>query len=105
MRSEVSTAKQFIMARKKQRKKGRVRTVVLFLVLPLIVWFIAFLVWFYWYDLSNLFVKKDARPVHSKPALPIDKDERRERTLSPKPQEKILDEDRKKLEDILKRRS
>jgi hypothetical protein len=91
------------MAGKKQRKKVRVRTVVLFLLLPLIVWFIAFLLWFYWYDLTNLFVK-DARPVRS-PARPVDRDERRERAPTSKPQERIFDDDRKKLDDILKRRS
>jgi hypothetical protein len=93
------------MARKKQRKKSRLRTTLLLLLLPLIVWFFAFLIWFYWYDLSKFIGKDDARPVRSKPARQIDKDEQGERAPSPKPQEKIFDEDRKKLEDILKRRS
>ena len=41
------------MARKKQRKKSWLRTLALFLLIPLAVWLIAFLLWFYWYDLSK----------------------------------------------------
>jgi len=92
------------MVQKKQLKKVRVRTVALFLLFPLVVWFIAFFVWFYWYDLSDLFGKNDRGPVQS-PARSIDNNQRRERAPSSKPQEKILEDDRKKLEDILKRRS
>jgi hypothetical protein len=93
------------MARKKLRKKSRLRTVLLFLLLPLIVWFIAFLLWFYWYDLSEFFTKDDPRPGRAKAASPRDKDERRERAPSPKPREKIFEEERKNLEDVLKQRS
>jgi hypothetical protein len=93
------------MARKKQHKKSWLRVLVLFLVIPLAVWLSAFLVWFYWHDLSNLFTKDAPRRVSPKPARQIEKDDRRERTPAPQPQEKILEEDRKKLEDVLKRRN
>ncbi len=94
------------MARKKkQRKKSWLRTLVLFLVIPLAVWLIAFLIWFYGYDLSNLFTKDAPRPVSPKPARQIEKDDRRKRTSTPQPQEKIYEEDRKKLEDVLKQRN
>ena len=76
---------------------------VLFLVTPLAVWLIAFLIWFYWYDLGRLFTKDESRRVT--PKRQIDKDERRERAPSPQPREKLFDEDRKKLDDILKRRN
>lgn len=91
------------MARKKQRKKSWLRMLVLFLVTPLAVWLIAFLIWFYWYDLGRLFTKDESRRVT--PKRQIDKDERRERAPSPQPREKLFDEDRKKLDDILKRRN
>jgi hypothetical protein len=93
------------MARKKQRKKSWLRTLVLFLVIPLAVWLIAFLIWFYWYDLSNLLSKDAPRRVSPKSARQIEKDDRRERTPAPQPQEKIFEEDRKKLEDVLKQRN
>ena len=93
------------MARKKQRKKSWLRTLVLFLVIPLAVWAIAFLIWFYWYDLSNLVTKDAPHRASPKPARQIEKDDRRERTAAPQPQEKLFEEDRKKLEDVLKQRN
>ena len=77
----------------------------LFLVTPLAVWLIAFLIWFYWYDLGRLFTQDESRRATPKPARQIDKDEQRGRARSPQPREKLFDEDRKKLEDILKRRN
>ena len=93
------------MARKKQRKKSWLRTAVLLLLLPPIVWFVAFLLWFYWYDLSAVVTKDHAPPARSKPARQVDKDERRESVPAKRPEERILDDDRKRLEDILKRRN
>ena len=91
------------MARKKQRKKSWLRTLVLFLLIPVAVWSIAFLLWFYWYDLSSLFSREGR--VSPKPPRQIGKDDRRERLPAPQPQEKIFEEDRKQLEDVLKRRN
>ena len=93
------------MARKKQRKKNWFRTLVLLLLLPLIVWFLAFLLWFYWYDVSKVFRKDDARPARANPARQIDKIERRESVPARRSEERILDDDRKSLEDVLKRRN
>ncbi|MGH7854643.1 MAG: hypothetical protein ACREP3_14450 [Candidatus Binatia bacterium] len=93
------------MARKKQRKRGWLRTLVLFLLIPLAVWSIAFLIWFYWYDLSNLFSREGPGRASPKPPRQTEKDDRRERTPAPQPQEKIFEEDRKQLEDVLKRRN
>lgn len=92
------------MARRKQRNKSRVRTLILFLLIPLIVWFLAFLLWFYWYDLRKAFTKEDAPPRRSKPARQVET-ERRESVPAKPPKEQILDDDRKSLEDILKRRN
>ena len=93
------------MARKKQRKKSWLRTLLLFLLVPLAVWAIAFLIWFYWYDLSNLFSREEPEETNSRPSRQIEKDARRESAPAPPPQEKIFEEDRKKLEDLLKRRN
>jgi hypothetical protein len=94
------------MARKKQPKKIRLRKVILLLVTPFIVWFLAFLLWFYWHDLRRWFVNEEEprRQAPPKAARPSVKEEQRERPV-PQPPEKISEEDRRKLEDILKRRN
>jgi len=88
------------VATRKRKKRGRLRTLIFFILFPLIVWLIAFLLWFYWRDLSALWNKKSA-PVDA----PVRSRERDETRPAKRPPEKILDEDRKKLEEILKRRS
>ena len=94
------------MARKKQRKRSRLRTFLLLLVIPFLVWLIAFLLWFFWYDLSKSFTKDNARQVRPKPARQGEQEERRERTAPPsQPREKIFEEDRKQLDELLKRRN
>jgi hypothetical protein len=93
-----------MVRKKKQRKRTWRRTVLLFLLVPLTVWFAAFLLWFYWYEISDLFAPKDAPRLKTKPAQQSEKNEHRERAPGPQPQERIFDEDRKNLEEILKRR-
>lgn len=93
------------MARRKQRNKSRLWMLILFLLIPLIVWFLAFLLWFYWYDLSKVLTKDNVPSAPSKPARQVDKDERHESAPAKQPEERILDDDRKRLEDILKRRN
>lgn len=93
------------MARKKQRKKSSVRMLALFLVIPFAIWLMAFLLWFYWHDLSHMFGRDEPGRMIPKPAPQMERNERRERPASEPPQEKIFEEDRQKLEDILKRRS
>lgn len=77
--------------------------VVLFFVTPLVVWLMAFLLWFYWYDLRRFFSAAEERRPVPKAARPMEKSDQRERRAPP--QEKIFDEDRKTLEDILKQRN
>ena len=93
------------MARKKQRRKSWLRTLVLFLMIPLAVWLIAFLIWFYWYDLSGLFNREGPGRASPKSPRLTETDDRRERGPAAQPQEKIFEEDRKQLEDVLKRRN
>lgn len=94
------------MARKKQPKKIGLGKVVFLIVAPFVVWFLAFLLWFYWHDLKRLFTREETlRPQPPpKAARPAVKEERRERP-APEPKEKISEEDRRKLEDILKQRN
>jgi hypothetical protein len=92
-------------ARKPRQRRGWLRIVLFFLLFPLIVWFVAFLIWFYWYNIVGLFSDTE----HKAKAVPKSetRPERREKSPIPPanaPAEKILDEDRQKLDDILKRR-
>ena len=93
------------MVQVKRKKRNWVRTIMFYLLLPPIVWVVAFIMWFYWYDLARLFSKADERP---NPTAKIEAgSENRERPKAAptnRSQEKILDEERKKLENILKQR-
>jgi hypothetical protein len=93
------------MARKKQRKTSWARMLALFLVTPVAIWLITFLLWFYWHDLSHMFARYEPGRMTPKAAPQMDRNEGREHPASEPPQEKIFEEDRQKLEDILKRRN
>jgi hypothetical protein len=93
------------MARRKQPKKSWLWKVLFFLLAPFVVWFIALALWFYWDDLSRMFGQEEPRRTAPRPERQIEKNEPREPTTPTRPQEKIFEEDRQKLEDILKRRS
>ena len=93
------------MARKKQPRKSRLGKVILLLIAPFFVWLFAFLIWFYWNDLSRWFANEQIPRRQAPNARPAEKMERRERPTPEQPQEKILEEDRRKLEEILKRRN
>ena len=98
------------MARRKQPKKRWLRRLVFFIGFPVIVWFAAFFLWFYWYDLSRWFADDTPRRQTPKAARVRENGERLEgvaadRPKSERPQEKIFEDDRQKLEDILKRRN
>jgi hypothetical protein len=89
------------MAQRKQRRTSWSRRALFYIFFPLVVWGIAFLVWFYWYDLRRV-GKQDYT---DRPKAAGDSDsEPKERPAKIRPQEKIQEEDRKKLEDIIKRR-
>jgi hypothetical protein len=94
----------FTMARRKKQRKRTWRTLLLFVLVPLTVWFGAFLLWLYWYDLNNWFMPDSARRAGPEPARQIEPNDHRGRSPVPAPQEKLFEEDRQKLEDILKRR-
>lgn len=91
------------MAQKKKAKKTSwLKTALIYLFVPLTIWFLAFVAWLYWDGITGLFSKDKAqeRPT----ARSTRQKEKAEKTPAKRPQERILDEDRKKLEDILKER-
>ena len=93
------------MAQKRRKKRSRFRRLLFYVFFPLLIWLVAFLIWFYWNNVTGLFsgaadksksaVKAGRRPERS---------EKDETPAARRPQERILDEDRKSLEDVLKRR-
>lgn len=126
IRTPVAQAK----TKKKKQDSPWLKRFLLFVIVPLFVWFLAFLIWFNWTSIEKLFSKanlEDRSPTKaSRKSERVEKPEKtdrnekasrqeepatEEKTESPRPRaeprpaetkEKILDEDRKKLEDILK---
>lgn len=82
------------MAKKRRRKRSRLKTLFLFIATPLMVWLIAFVIWFYWTDIVRL-ARNDSSQASSRTVR------KPERAPENKPKEKIFEQDRKKLEDIL----
>ena len=91
--------------KKRKSKRGVLRTVLFYILFPLSVWFVAFLLWFYWHNLTRLFGHTEPKAKPSvKSERRIDKVERDGSAPANQPKEKLSDEDRKKLDEILKRR-
>jgi hypothetical protein len=87
------------MARKRKRKKTRFKSLLLFIITPVFIWLLAFVVWLYWNPIASLFRQGEI----SSKALPqaarkIDAGEPAGKGVK----ERISDEDRKKLNEILK---
>jgi hypothetical protein len=91
------------MAQRRRRKTSWVKRLVIYLFVPLTVWLMAFLVWFYWFDLREFFVTDQAFKNRPKEARQLDKSDKAERPAAKRSPEKIFDDERKKLDDIIKR--
>lgn len=91
------------MAQRQRRKRSWVKRLLVYIFVPLSVWFIAFVMWFYWYDFRDFFIKDKEPKNRSKATREFDKGEKVEQKPATRPREKIFDEERKKLEDIIKR--
>ena len=80
-------------------------TVIFYLLFPPVVWFLAFLLWFYWYDLERLFFKASEKPRQASGQVETKQENRAEPKAPPveRAEEKILDEERHKLDSIIKR--
>lgn len=93
------------MAQKKKVKKASwLKTVLIYTFVPLLIWSLAFVAWLYWDRIAALFSTDKAKGRNTpRTTRQLEKSEK-----GPAPakrsQEKILDDDRKKLEDVLKQR-
>jgi hypothetical protein len=83
------------MAKKTKRKTSWFKTLLFFILMPFVVWALAFLIWFYWYDITG---RDDKIP----PAKASKEVERSAKPSDKSAQERIGEEDRRKLEEILK---
>jgi cytoskeletal protein RodZ len=88
------------VANKRKKKSNWFKILLLLIFVPIFVWGAAFLIWLNWYDITALLGKENTG---AKPATAS----RRETLKQPPAQdthETIQEEDRRQLEDILKRR-
>jgi hypothetical protein len=90
------------VATRKRKKRSWLKTLLIYISIPIGIWLAALLIWFYWHDLTGL-VSNDKAP-RGTPSK-VRRVERDEASPTKRPQEKILEEDRQKLEEVLKRRS
>ena len=89
------------MALKKRKKGSWLRNLLLFIFTPIIIWILAFLVWFFWRDIVKLFDKRGTAKTPPGVSRGAEKTQPRRENKS---QEKIPKEDRRKLDEILKNR-
>jgi hypothetical protein len=82
------------MAKKRKRKGSWLKKLLFFVLTPLAVWTLALLIWFYWYEITG----RDKTP----PAKANKEFERPTKPSDKSAQERIGEEDRRKLEEILK---
>ncbi|MGE5303049.1 MAG: hypothetical protein ACM3TN_06945 [Alphaproteobacteria bacterium] len=90
------------MARKRKPKKNRLRSLLLFIITPVFIWLLAFVVWLYWNPIAALF-RQGEIPSKARPQAA-----RSMNTGEPAgkgAKERISDEDRKKLDEILKKQT
>lgn len=89
---------------RKIRKRRAVKTILLFVLAPLIVWALAFLVWLYWNDLATSLTPGEDRPEPAaKSPRRLDNDESYGGWNETGAKEKLLDADRKKLDEIIRK--
>jgi cytoskeletal protein RodZ len=90
------------VAKKRKKKRRWLRSLLIFTGLPLVVWFVAFLLWFFWYDIAGYVGRDEGEPKNASRATQTSAQ------VKPLPatrsEEKILNEDRKRLEDIINKR-
>jgi hypothetical protein len=86
------------VAKKTTSKRSWLRTLFLFVLTPLVIWLLAFVLWLYWKDVSQL-SRKDSAPIQ-----PASKGAgKAEQPAKNSSKERILEDDRRKLDEILKK--
>lgn len=94
------------VAKRKKRKRSWAKTIFFFVLAPLIVWALAFFVWLYWNDIAkSLAPGKDRPELPAKTLRKFEKDDNRDRSDETRSKEKILEADREKLDDIIRKRN
>jgi hypothetical protein len=92
------------MAQRRRRKRNWIKTFLVYLLVPPFVWIVAFLIWLYWYDLRDPFITKAKEPADRlKAARQVDKGDKAPRPPAKRSAENIFDDERRKLDDIIKR--
>ena len=86
------------MAKKSKRKKSWLKTLLFVLLTPFVVWALAFLIWLYWSDITRLLNQLDKPP----PAKAGKQVERSAKPFDKSAHEGIGEEERKRLDEILK---
>ena len=82
---------------RKIRKRSAVKTILLFVLAPLIIWL-------YWNEIAKSLAPGEDHPEPAVKTLPsLDKDESRSRLTDTRAKEKISDADRKKLDEIIRK--
>ena len=89
------------MAQKKSKKTSWLRSLLLFILIPISIWILAFVIWFFWRDITKRFDKRG--PAKTPPGVSRGTEKTQPRRDN-RSQEKIPEEDRKKLDEILKNR-
>jgi flagellar biosynthesis/type III secretory pathway M-ring protein FliF/YscJ len=88
-------------AKQKNKKRSWLKRLLIYLATPFVVWFVAFLLWFFWQDMMRLFNR--SRPGEKPKAATAPSSDRTRAAPFDRGEEKIREEDRRKLEDIIKR--
>ncbi len=92
------------MASKRKKKKSELKRLVLFVLTPFVVWLSAFIIWLYWNPILHLLSHgNDQSTTRPKTTRNRDKAERSNASGEKRGPERIFDEERKKLDDILRR--
>jgi hypothetical protein len=93
------------VSRRKAKERHWLGLIVIFVAVPLVVWSVVFLGWLFWPDFAGRAVpaqisesKKTAGPPERK------SDRRQDEQSTQRSRERIAEEERKKLNDIIERR-
>jgi hypothetical protein len=92
------------VAKRKRSKRSWAKPILLFVLTPLIIWALAFVVWLYWNEIAkSLAPGEDRREPAAKTLRKLDRDQSRSRPDETGAKEKILDADRKRLDEIIRK--
>jgi hypothetical protein len=86
---------------KKKPTTARVKKLLLFIGAPIVIWVAAFVVWLHWSDIAALLNRAPRLPTAAG-TRPVQEPYRAEGRRDKLPPEKISEQERKKLEEILK---